>query len=180
VDPELDEIVTYMPQQGRCYLGSIVIQTSDDYTNDVKARIVALAGNQSHPPVTIHADSQEHLSIDENQVISFNPYELPVATEEKLGGIKLGAGLNIDEKGVVSVVTTFLGLDDVIDETYIGKSMHVPMVMANEQALSLQPSQELMTVLASLLLMSDFPNTFSGQGGKTLKVRTDELGVEFI
>ena len=43
VAPELDGIFSYMPQQGRCYLGSIVIQTSDDYTNDVKARIVGFS-----------------------------------------------------------------------------------------------------------------------------------------
>lgn len=31
------------------------------------------------------------------------PYELPIATESVLGGVKIGAGLNIDESGVLTV-----------------------------------------------------------------------------
>lgn len=77
VKPELDAIVTYMPHQGKCYLGSVVFQTSDDYTNDVKIRIVAFAGEKQHPPVTIHPDSEEFLSISENQVLSINTEALP-------------------------------------------------------------------------------------------------------
>lgn len=34
-----------------------------------------------------------------------NPYKLPIASSETLGGIKIGEGLNIDENGVVSVST---------------------------------------------------------------------------
>ena len=69
-EPELDQIVTYMPQQGRCYLGSIILQTSDDYTNGEKARIVALTGNETHPPVSIAENSKELLAITGKQELS--------------------------------------------------------------------------------------------------------------
>ena len=69
-EPELDQIVTYMPQQGRCYLGSIILQTSDDYTNGEKARIVALTGNEKHPPVTIAENSKALLEITGKQELS--------------------------------------------------------------------------------------------------------------
>ena len=69
-EPELDQIVTYMPQQGRCYLGSIILQTSDDYTNGEKARIVALTGNEMHPPVTIGENSKNLLDITGKQELS--------------------------------------------------------------------------------------------------------------
>ena len=69
-EPELDQIVTYMPQQGRCYLGSIILQTSDDYTNGEKARIVALTGNEKHPPVTIADNSKALLEITGKQELS--------------------------------------------------------------------------------------------------------------
>ena len=72
VNPELDGIVTYIPHQGRCYLGSIIVQTSDDFANDVKARIVALTGNEMHPPVTIAEGSKQYLSIDEKQELAYN------------------------------------------------------------------------------------------------------------
>ena len=37
---ELDSIKNLMPMQGRCYIDSAIFQTSDNYTNAVKARIV--------------------------------------------------------------------------------------------------------------------------------------------
>ena len=40
---------------------------------------------------------------DKHKLDSLEPYELPVATDERLGGIKIGSGLAIDENGVVSV-----------------------------------------------------------------------------
>ena len=77
VTPELDGIYSYMPQQGRYYLGTIIIQTSDDYTNDVKARIVALTGNESHLPVTIAPGSEPYLFINEKQQLAIDVDALP-------------------------------------------------------------------------------------------------------
>jgi hypothetical protein len=37
---ELNDIETYIPMQGRCYIDSAIFQTSDNYTNSDKARIV--------------------------------------------------------------------------------------------------------------------------------------------
>ncbi len=81
VEPELDGIETYMPQQGCCYLGSIVVQTSDDYTNTMRARIVGVVGDEKkgHPPVTIAEGSKTILSINENQELSI--YALPAGTD---------------------------------------------------------------------------------------------------
>jgi uncharacterized protein (TIGR02145 family) len=73
VEPELDGIYTYMPMQGRCYLGTVVVQTSDDYTNAVHARIVAITGNAQHPPVSIGSGSEEYLEINEKQVLKYIP-----------------------------------------------------------------------------------------------------------
>ncbi len=86
ISGELDGIVTYMPQQGRCYLGSVIIQTSDDYTNDKKARIVALTGNETHPPVTIAPGSKQYLFVNEKQELEIDIDALPIvpSTDEKL------------------------------------------------------------------------------------------------
>jgi uncharacterized protein (TIGR02145 family) len=70
VEPELDGIYTYMPMQGRCYLGTVIVQTSDDYTNAVHARIVAITGNTQHPPVSIDDNTKELLEIDEKQKLA--------------------------------------------------------------------------------------------------------------
>lgn len=75
VNAELDAIYTAMPQQGKCYLGSIIIQTDDAYTNAVKARIVGVIG-EVHPPVTIGEASTDFLEIDEKQVLNFQPGKL--------------------------------------------------------------------------------------------------------
>ena len=40
---------------------------------------------------------------DKAKLDNLTPYELPVASDETLGGIKIGTGLAIDENGVVSV-----------------------------------------------------------------------------
>ena len=40
IDPELDIIAQYMPQAGRCYVGTIIFQTDIGFTNAVKARII--------------------------------------------------------------------------------------------------------------------------------------------
>jgi hypothetical protein len=77
VNTELDGIVTYMPQQGKCYLGSIIVQTSDDFTNSQKAIIVALTGHESHPPVTIAPGSKQYLGINDKQELSIYVDNLP-------------------------------------------------------------------------------------------------------
>jgi hypothetical protein len=180
-ESELDIIYGLMPHQGRCYLGTVVYQTSSAYTNAVKSRIVAHVNNAiSHSPASIAPGNENYLTIDENQVITPIPYELPIATASVLGGIKLGTGLNIDEAGVVTVVTTFLGLDDVVDEDYIGKAKFVPMVTEAEEALELTETIELETVLATLTALADCPSSIAGKGGYTLKVKLDETGFELV
>ena len=74
VDAELDEISAYMPHQGRCYLGSVIVQTSDTFTNAMAARIVGVIGDgiKFHPPVTIAPGSEDWLQIDEAQELAFS------------------------------------------------------------------------------------------------------------
>lgn len=72
VDTELETIAAWMPHQGRFYVGSIVVQTSGDYTNTMAARVVGVVGEQSksHSPVTIAPASSGLASIDENQELN--------------------------------------------------------------------------------------------------------------
>jgi hypothetical protein len=107
-------------------------------------------------------------------------YTLPVATEETLGGIKLGTGLNIDENGVVSVATTFLGLDDVIPETYLAAAWNVPKVNDTETGIDFAQTEELEMILAKFTELEDCPSSLAGYGGYLVRVRLDEQGLEFV
>ena len=69
---EVAQLKSSMPQQGKCYLGSIIYRPSSAYTNTIKARIVSIVGSEnSHPPVSIAPDSEDYLEIDEKQELSF-------------------------------------------------------------------------------------------------------------
>jgi hypothetical protein len=90
VIPELDGIYKLMPQQGVCYLGTVVFQTSDGYTNSVKARIVAFfEKDASHPPVAIALDSVDFLDITESQVLSWKG-ERPITITQAAHGFIVG------------------------------------------------------------------------------------------
>jgi hypothetical protein len=65
VNFELDSVFTYMPQQGACYIGSIIVQTDDTYSNSIKARIVSIVAKETHPPVSIAPGSEIYLSIND-------------------------------------------------------------------------------------------------------------------
>jgi hypothetical protein len=76
----------------------------------------------------------ENITIDENGVISsvggnetpITPYELPVASENTLGGIKIGSGLTINEDGVAEATVRGLMFENLVvssedwieDDTY--------------------------------------------------------------
>lgn len=104
-DAELAVIMPYMPQQGRCYIGSVIFQTADEYTNTIKARVVGLVGNEkSHPPVTIAADSKTYLEIDDKQELRLLPGNLPAGA---------------DGRGIVSItLTSVVGLEKTYTITY--------------------------------------------------------------
>jgi len=70
IESELDSIYTYLPYQGRCYLGTVIYQTDDAYSNSVNTRIVTLTTEKPHNPVSIHDDSAAFGSIDDNQVLT--------------------------------------------------------------------------------------------------------------
>ena len=148
--PELDSVFTYMPQQGACYISTIIVQTDDDFTNSIKARIVSIAAKESHQPVSIHPDSQSKLSINEKQQLS------------------------------ILAASTFLELTDVIDEDYIAKAKSVPMVVDTEDAMQLTETIELETVLAKLTELADCPSSLSGKAGYKLVVKLDETGFELV
>jgi hypothetical protein len=77
LDAELDEIAVYMPQQGRCYLGSVLFQTSDAYGNDINGRVIVLMNGDTHPPVSIAPGSEAYLFINELQQLGINVDALP-------------------------------------------------------------------------------------------------------
>lgn len=78
IDAELVQIKAAMPQQGKCYLGSVIYQSSSAYTNTIKARIVGIVGDKvTHPPVSIAIGSEPYLEIDEKQELAFK-MEAPV------------------------------------------------------------------------------------------------------
>jgi hypothetical protein len=77
VNFELDSVFTYMPQQGACYIGSIIVQTDDTYSNSIKARIVSIVAKETHPPVSIAPGSEIYLSINDKQELAFDPDSLP-------------------------------------------------------------------------------------------------------
>ena len=66
---ELDALNTWMPQQGRFHIDTIVVQTSDDFTNDASSIIVSIAA-KTHPPVTIADNSKDLLEITGKQELS--------------------------------------------------------------------------------------------------------------
>jgi hypothetical protein len=97
VIPELDGIYKLMPQQGVCYLGTVVFQTSDGYTNSVKARIVAFfEKDASHPPVAIALDSVDFLDITEAQVLSWKG-ERPITITQAAHGFVVGKPIRHNE-----------------------------------------------------------------------------------
>jgi hypothetical protein len=68
---EVNNIYALAPQQGLCYLGSVFLQTSDNYTNAVKGRLVGFNGDEVHAPLSIADDSTDFLSVNEDQELSF-------------------------------------------------------------------------------------------------------------
>ena len=71
---ELNEIEKNLPMQGRCYIDSAIFQFSDDYTNDLKSRLIGFVSSlltESHAPLTIHEDSSAVLEIGADQVLRF-------------------------------------------------------------------------------------------------------------
>lgn len=111
VEPELDGISSYIPMQGRCYLGSIIIQTSDAYTNDKKARIVALTGNETHPPVTIVDASKPYLFINEKQELGINVDALPAGPG---GGTDYDFNIHSPEQ-IIAYLDEPVGIGSVVD-----------------------------------------------------------------
>lgn len=70
---------------------------------------------------------------------------------------------------------TYIGLSDTDDTNYTGKENYVPMVNGDEDGLILTETE-----VATFLLLDDTPAAYTGHGGKLLKVKDDETGVEFV
>lgn len=83
-------------------------------------------------------------------------------------------------KNKPSLLGRFLDLLDVVATTFSTKARYVPIVLDDETGLDLTPTEELVTVLATFILLADVPGNYVGQAGKTLKVRMDETGLEFV
>jgi len=78
-----------------------------------------------------------------------------------------------------SLYKRFLELDDVIPESFLGWKDSVPIVTEDETALDLIQTQELETVLAQFIHLSDVPNNYNGQGDNFLRINGTEDGISF-
>jgi hypothetical protein len=121
VNTELEAIFNYMPHQGRCYLGTVLLQTADAYTNSVHARVVGFVGDaeKMHPPVTIAPDSQDVLEINEDQELSFispAPFEkdLDQGENDIDVGFILKSGSNIFRSGILLPSRAWTGVGTTI------------------------------------------------------------------
>ena len=74
----------------------------------------------------------------------------------------------------------FTDLTDVIDENYLGKAGCVPMVRAQEDKMYLEETEEIETAVAKSTLLSDFPQSLTGFGGYSLRVKQDQSGWELF
>lgn len=172
VNPELDSVSAYMPQQGACYIGSIIVQTDDTYTNSIKARIVSIVAKEIHPPVTITDASAPFLQIGENQELNYTHWQANYQETD----------INSPSYivGKPNLAKAFTDLTDVIPEDYIAKAKHVPIVNDDEDKLDLIATEEIETVIAALTELVDCPPSYTGKGGFILRVRLDETGIEFV
>jgi hypothetical protein len=117
---ELDALDSWMPQQGRLLIDTIVVRTDDAYTNDEKAIIVGVIGD-THPPVTIAENTKELLAINEKQELSI-PGEFEAdefyAIKNRIWQ-KITAGGGTAGRGIVSIIlTSTVGLTDTYTITY--------------------------------------------------------------
>lgn len=105
---ELDYALSWMPQQGRLHIATIVVQTSDAYTNDIHSRIVGIWG-EGHPPVTIAENTKQLLEITDKQELSipgnFETDEFYAIKNRVWQKIVSGGG-GADGRGIVSILLT--------------------------------------------------------------------------
>ncbi|WP_372775671.1 hypothetical protein [Mangrovibacterium sp.] len=118
---ELDALDSWMPQQGRLHIDTIVVRTSDSYTNDAAAIIVGVIGD-THPPVTIAENSKQLLEITDKQELSipgeFEADEFYAIKNRIWQKITAGGG-GTDGRGIVSIVlTSTVGLTKTYTITY--------------------------------------------------------------
>lgn len=99
VKNEVNSIFANAPQQGLCYLGSVIFQTSDDFTNSVKARIVGFSADdkEQHTPVSIADDSKEFLSINQEQELNFNPNAIQSGSVDFIAVLQANHGLVVEQ-----------------------------------------------------------------------------------
>ena len=78
-----------------------------------------------------------------------------------------------------SIVNTFLGLDDVIPETYVGKDQNVPIVNETEEKLDFIPTEEILTKEVEFIDSTDVPNDYTGHANDLVTVTSLENGLQF-
>lgn len=70
--------------------------------------------------------------------------------------------------------SSYIDLTDTSDTNYTGKNEYVPMVDETNSELDLTE-----TIEPTFLMLTDTPSTYSGQGGKTVKVNSGATALEF-
>ncbi len=96
---EVNTIYSIAPQNGLCYLGSVIFHSSDNYTNSVKSKIAGFAADdkQQHPPVSIANDSKDFATINEKQEISFNPESFQSGNSSFITVTQTAHGLSVNQ-----------------------------------------------------------------------------------
>lgn len=126
------------------------------------------------PPVPIDPDCEcherQHSVIDplDHSAADAADYDKLVATNATTGAIEYVL------KSSVGGSDTYIGLTDTSDLNYTAKDKYLPMVNEANDELDLTES-----VIATFLLLYDTPSSYSGQGGKTVKVNSGETALEF-
>ena len=81
--------------------------------------------------------------------------------------------------GTADWAASFLGLTDVVATTYTGKQKYVPVVLDDATGMDLMPTEELIGVLATFILLSDCPNNYIGSALYGVRVNGAATGLEF-
>lgn len=133
----------------------------------------------------IHHSSSEisdHPYLSDSNI--FNA-EINTFQKIKLSQVTPDKWLKIDSSGITlgadlpDLTTTFLTLDDVIPETYIGYDANVPIVNESLSALTFIDTEEIETVTAEFVLLADVPDNYSGQSYKYVVVSPFEDALIF-
>lgn len=108
----------------------------------------------------------------------FNDIVLNGGTPDKW--LKLDADNNVVYADLPALINTFLGLTDVIPDTYLTYDQNVPIVNEAQAKLDFIATEEILTKFAEFTDLSDVPNDYTGHEGDLVVVNGTADGLTFI